>query len=492
MIKSFSDDLAQYNGDGYVSSTILARDQFVVFRFCASDYCSDSKVYGCSEDYGEYILPLADYLTAMSTYTAERTAKYCNYCENCLGYNNGNRRLANADDAAAGDDAAAAGDDAGQAAAADDAVAAADDGGQQAAADDGGQQAAADDGGQQAAADDGNAAAQGDDAAAADAGDDAGQANAADDGGQQAAANDDAVQQGDDAAQQQNADDNAAAATDDQNDATSTACADACSSYDSKCANDNAVDYSNYLQCVEFQDDSGDVYYIGPQCSWDGKSIVISVFKDQYCNEVMDSTNAANVTGIAFEDDGLADYYQSSCISCKESELPWEELDEDADADTVSEICETLYYESGKCNKNYKNFDSGVYGGYGSGGLEQSVTDELVCSYIQNVLSGYDESGEIYTGSSFFKSNSARANEFTQPTVTPGQVFGIIFSVVACVGLAGYSCFLHRAIMKKAPWRPNRGGVAALAGQISRQNSGIVIGRSRSSGSQLSPGGSLA
>jgi len=173
-------------------------------------------------------------------------------------------------------------------------------------------------------------------------------------------------------------------------------------------------------------------------------------------------------------------------------DLPWEELDADADEDSVSEICETLYYDAAKCNRNYKYFDAGVYGGYGNGGLEQSMTDDLVCSFILNVLSGYDESGEIYVGSGFFSNNSARANEFTQPSLSSGQVFGIILSVFGCIGLAGYSCYLHRAIMKKAPWRPNRGGVAALAGQISRQNSGIVIGRSRSSGSQLSPGGSFA
>ena len=79
------------------------------------------------------------------------------------------------------------------------------------------------------------------------------------------------------------------------------------------------MDYTNYLQCAQFQSNDGDVYYIGPHCSWDGKTIEIAVFKDQYCSELMEDLSAADVTGLAFEEDGLADYYQSSCISCKES-----------------------------------------------------------------------------------------------------------------------------------------------------------------------------
>ena len=123
--------------------------------------------------------------------------------------------------------------------------------------------------------------------------------------------------------------------------------------------------------------------------------------------------------------------------------------------------------------------------------------DNKVCYYIQNVLQGYDEYGEIYLDNSFHvggeTSSAQNLSQFSSVEVTPLQIVGILFSVLLCVALAGYSCYLHRAIMKKAPWRPNRGGAAAVAGQISRQNSGIVIGRSRSSGStHYSPGGQLA
>jgi hypothetical protein len=171
---------------------------------------------------------------------------------------------------------------------------------------------------------------------------------------------------------------------------------------------------------------------------------------------------------------------------------PWEKADDDADQDKVNAMCENLYYYSGKCNQNYKYHYKGSYGGYrrGNKGLEQVMTDSLVCSFIENVLSGYTESGEIDTRKGWFTKKSSLM--YSEAKVTTGQVFGLCIAIVACIGLAGYSCFLHRAIMKKAPWRPNRSGVAALAGQISRVNSGIILGRSRSSGSAISPGGSLA
>jgi hypothetical protein len=163
----------------------------------------------------------------------------------------------------------------------------------------------------------------------------------------------------------------------------------------------------------------------------------------------------------------------------------------------VSEICETLYYDAAKCNKNYKNFYfSASYSGYSAAKLQMGEEDK-VCYYIQNVLQGYDEYGEIYLDQGFkfgqnYDANSAQ-NQFAQVEVTPFQIVGILFATLACVGLTGYSCYLHRAIMKKAPWRPNRGGPAAIAGQISRQNSGIIIGRSRSTGStHYSPGGQMS
>lgn len=420
-IRSFSDNLAKYRGDGYMSETVLAPEQFVVFRFCPSASCSNTSTIGCSSDYGEYILKLEDYLTVMYKYNLQRKENFCDYCTGTCGY----RRLQ---------------------------------------------------------ADDGNAGNE-ENADNQEEEEDQEQNNVEENAENyyEAAKNDDA----------QNAQNNAAG--DDQAASAYSSC-DACSNYTNICEN-NAIDYSNYLQCQQVEDNYGNAYYVGPSCSSNGRSIVISVFSDQYCYYPISNKTAASVTGVDLQNDGLAEYYPSNCTSCGESDLPWEQASDDAkDQDKINGLCENLFYDAGKCNNNYKYHDKGVYGGYknGNGGMEQVATDSLVCSFIQNVLSGYDESGEIDTRSGWFTKKSANSSLYAQATVTTGQVFGLIFSVIACTCLAGYSCFLHRAIMKKAPWRPNRGGVAALAGQISRVNSGIILGRSRSSGSAMSPGGSLA
>lgn len=127
-IKTYSDEQAE-------EGNVIEAKRFVVFRLCPSDSCNKYTTEGCSEDYGEYVLEMGDYLETMTQYNEERVANFCEYCEYCaenqMNGGNGNddgggRRLDQGDDAAAdGDDAAADGDDA--AADGDDAVAAADD-----------------------------------------------------------------------------------------------------------------------------------------------------------------------------------------------------------------------------------------------------------------------------------------------------------------------------------------------------------------------------
>lgn len=85
-IRSFSDNLAKYRGDGYVADTVLAPEQFVVFRFCSSASCSNSSALGCTDDYGEYILKLEDYLSVMYKYNLQRKENFCNYCAQTCGY----------------------------------------------------------------------------------------------------------------------------------------------------------------------------------------------------------------------------------------------------------------------------------------------------------------------------------------------------------------------------------------------------------------------
>jgi hypothetical protein len=84
-IKSFSDDLAEDKG----SNSVLALNKFVIFRFCESSLCSSYSKYGCSQDYGEYLIDLETYLGIMATYHYARYDEYCATCISCMkGANN--------------------------------------------------------------------------------------------------------------------------------------------------------------------------------------------------------------------------------------------------------------------------------------------------------------------------------------------------------------------------------------------------------------------
>jgi len=131
-IAMYSDEEAADGGDdgGDGEASVFATQKFVVFRLCPSEYCSDdSGSDGCGNNYGEYLIPLAEYMEVYGQFKQESFEAYCEYCETCMYFENyfyGHRDLADADagdDAAQGDDAAAAdaGDDAVQG---DDAAAA--------------------------------------------------------------------------------------------------------------------------------------------------------------------------------------------------------------------------------------------------------------------------------------------------------------------------------------------------------------------------------
>ena len=120
-----------------------------------------------------------------------------------------------------------------------------------------------------------------------------------------------------------------------------------------------------------------------------------------------------------------------------------------------------------------------------SQGYNQADSEETVCGFIGNVITGqYDEYGYIYLDSDdYAKDNANNSNAATKEGVTIGQIFGLLASILSCGVLMVWVFFLHRRLSRKALWRPNRGGAAASAGKVSRQNSGIVMGRSRSGGS---------
>ena len=128
-ISTYSADMAA----DYYTDSVTTNSQFAVFRFCPSDSCSSNTAYGCMDDYGEYMLPIADWLDIIHDYREEEFERYCEYCANCYNGGGDDRRLEEGgDDAAAEEDEEEAGDDAAQ-----EEEEAADDAAQEEAADDG-------------------------------------------------------------------------------------------------------------------------------------------------------------------------------------------------------------------------------------------------------------------------------------------------------------------------------------------------------------------
>mmetsp|Transcript_18196 Transcript_18196/g.45219 ORF Transcript_18196/g.45219 Transcript_18196/m.45219 type:complete len:502 (+) Transcript_18196:42-1547(+) len=67
-------------------SPMIVND-IVILRLCPSEYCSDSRAYGCSSDYVEYAIDLTEYIRIMLRYELDRKQQLCNWCDACEGNN---------------------------------------------------------------------------------------------------------------------------------------------------------------------------------------------------------------------------------------------------------------------------------------------------------------------------------------------------------------------------------------------------------------------
>ena len=54
-----------------------------MFHFCPTQTCSGIRVYGCMQDYGEYMLPIDQWLEIIVEYREEEYERYCEYCADC-------------------------------------------------------------------------------------------------------------------------------------------------------------------------------------------------------------------------------------------------------------------------------------------------------------------------------------------------------------------------------------------------------------------------
>jgi len=438
-IKTFSDDLAEDED----ATTVFRTDQYIVFRLCPSSSCDGSQSYGCMSDYGEYMLPLADWLETMQPYREEELERYCEYCSNCNGaadyYNNNNDDAAdenNDDDENNGEEMYYYNNNA--------------------------------DGNQNGDAyydiEDDGAAAQQDDAND-DANDDGGrrrrhrryleEENANDDDGQE---------------QQQEEQDYCSQ----------------CSNYGDVCNNDGGDDYSGFFNCVQINVNDDLSLYIGPHCASDKTTLLLALFDDDECsNYVGDQYDINTITNLDITSETLMQYYNGDCIACQQSELAFQEYDDGQEEDdSVTEVCETLYGEAAKCNIHLSGATSDSYQT-----TEQAYGKYAVCNFIKSVVTGaYDETGFIYFDINAYTSdneyNEFASNLWSNPMISKTQVFTILVFSMTTLILMMYCCVLHKSIQTKQNANGGRSKhlLAASKGkggpEVKRQNSGIMMCRS--------------
>uniref|UniRef100_A0A7S2L4H5 Uncharacterized protein n=1 Tax=Leptocylindrus danicus TaxID=163516 RepID=A0A7S2L4H5_9STRA len=72
-----------YNNNAQTSDSLISTKSFAVFRLCPAGSCSANS-YGCSSNYGEYMVELSSFLNAMQEYKELKQEHYCDYCKACV------------------------------------------------------------------------------------------------------------------------------------------------------------------------------------------------------------------------------------------------------------------------------------------------------------------------------------------------------------------------------------------------------------------------
>jgi hypothetical protein len=138
-----------------------------------------------------------------------------------------------------------------------------------------------------------------------------------------------------------------------------------------------AFDISEYTECVEanMNGGNGQAYYMGPYCAEQGGSIYLGLFTDDSCTTFADDYGGKEayytLTGQELPY-GATNMITMDCYSCMEAEAQYNYNGNDNDdADNVSEMCEQIYSQAGKCESALQV--NGLYPNYAA------------CSYIQGI-----------------------------------------------------------------------------------------------------------
>lgn len=176
----------------------------------------------------------------------------------------------------------------------------------------------------------------------------------------------------------------------------------------------------------------------------------------------------------------------------------WYEGDE-AYAQDVEPFCSILYQYAGKCNQHltdaqgfkYSNaylynqnggVDDDLLGMYLS--INQYLNEDAVCAYIDSLrMNTYDENGQVLLGGEGAWNPSEWRNSIRiqKRAMSAGMKAGLTITALLAFGMAVAACVLHGMLARKnIPWLPSKKTVDEDPTDLARQNSGIVMGRSRS------------
>eukprot|EP00815_Leptocylindrus_aporus_P004594 CAMPEP_0116067928 /NCGR_PEP_ID=MMETSP0322-20121206/11360_1 /TAXON_ID=163516 /ORGANISM="Leptocylindrus danicus var. apora, Strain B651" /LENGTH=463 /DNA_ID=CAMNT_0003554947 /DNA_START=15 /DNA_END=1406 /DNA_ORIENTATION=+ len=364
VIKTFSEEAAANN-----YQNVMVSENLVIFRLCPANTCSANRRSGCSSNFGQYILPLEDYLYYMTEYKEAKEKHYCQWCQKCIA--NQNRRKL---DAAADEDEEVADEE--------------------------------------------------------------------DEYEEVADEEDEYEGEGEDEYE------------DEEEEEEVVECPSDCDNYYSVCQNDNnnAIEYEDYIECQKFRtyDANGGKLnlYVGPYCNSDSSTITIDVFYDQMCTVYAGNEHdVIQVTGVSLQSNGLQDYTPHECIPCKESSLPYQNSEADEnDENNISEVCVSLFEESGKCNSMMSTNGEETYAS-----LVQFDNEKTTCTFIDNIVSGsYTQEGEVVLNQ---KAYNARNGYFTKVdfNMPAWQVVCLVFFIFGTVILAVIAFYLEPLVKVPVP-----------------------------------------
>ncbi|KAL7509528.1 hypothetical protein ACHAXN_006515 [Cyclotella atomus] len=198
------------------------------------------------------------------------------------------------------------------------------------------------------------------------------------------------------------------------------------------------VDAALYTQCgkVYQNQNTGVAYYAGAMCSSSGTKIKIGLFSDQTCSTLAE---ADNIDHYIKNDNGynvkLSYHLLKQTFSAADGGNFVVNCYQDGG---VSDMCQNLYEEAGKCESTYgfagMSYDAESYS-------SQISNEQQVCEFISKIKAGhYDQTGEIVlTGLSTYSLSGANLSD--------SQIFALTFFVVGVVGLALYAFYLRRKVV---------------------------------------------